>query len=76
MATALLKETLNVYLEQDSAVYCSFLDVSKAFERVDHDILLHKLIASQVPGYIVNLYRAFFMNGTVAVCYKCFYSES
>ena len=68
MATALLKETLNVYLEQDSAVYCSFLDLSKAFERVDHNILLQKLITAQVPDYIVNTLRSIFMNGTVSVC--------
>ena len=76
MATALLKETLNVYLEQDSAVYCSFLDLSKAFERVDHNILLQKLITARVPDYIVNTLRSIFMNGTVSVCYKGFYSES
>ena len=54
MVPALLKETLNVYLEQDRAVYCFFLDLSEVFERVDHDILFQKLITAQVPSYIVN----------------------
>ena len=45
LTTALLKETVNNYLNDFNPVYSAFLDLSKAFERVDHDILIHKLLS-------------------------------
>ena len=40
MAVALLKETINRYITEGSAVYACFLDLSKALERVTHAKLL------------------------------------
>ena len=49
MAVGLLKETINKYIPEGSPVYASFLDLSKAFERLTHDKLLDKLKAKSVP---------------------------
>ena len=44
-----LKETINYYCERGSNVYCSFLDASKAFDRLVHAGLFLKLLARKVP---------------------------
>ena len=36
------------------------LDYSKAFDTVDHTILLRKLASTRVPGFLVNWFTAFF----------------
>ena len=44
-----LKETINYYTSNGSNVYCSFLDASKAFDRLVHAGLFMKLLKRQVP---------------------------
>ena len=44
-----LKETINHYVEHGSRVYCSFLDASKAFDRLVHSGLFTKLIERNTP---------------------------
>ena len=53
LATTIFKEIVNTFLEDDSVVYACFLDLSKAFERIDHSILIRKLLRDKVPSYIV-----------------------
>lgn len=40
-------------LEINAYVRCSFLDFSKAFDRVDHVILVEKLDKLHLPGYML-----------------------
>ena len=44
-----LKETINYYIDHGSRVYCSFLDASKAFDRLVHSGLFIKLIDRKIP---------------------------
>ena len=44
-----LKETINYFTENGSNVYCSFLDASKAFDRVVHSGLYLKMLQRGVP---------------------------
>ena len=44
-----LKETVDLYVEQQSSVYICLLDASKAFDRVNHFTLFKKLIKRGVP---------------------------
>ena len=50
-----LKETINYYCERGSNVFCSFLDASKAFDRVVHAGLYLKLLSRKVPLIFLNL---------------------
>ena len=50
-----LKETINYYTSYGSNAYCSFLDASKAFDRLVHAGLFTKLLQRQVPLVFLNI---------------------
>ena len=41
-------------LEHNNYVRCLMIDFSKAFDTVDHIILLFKLVQLKLPGFVVN----------------------
>ena len=49
---------------------------SKAFERVDHNILIEKLLNDNVPLYIVNILGTLFKNTEVCVHFNGFFFSS
>ena len=49
-----LRETVNYFVNNDSRVFCSFLDASKAFDRLVHSGLFLKLINRNVPVIFLN----------------------
>ena len=55
-----LRETVNYYINNGSRVFCTFLDASKAFDRLIHSGLFMKLIDRKVPlvflDIIINWY--------------------
>ena len=55
LAIHCLKETINYYTSNGSNVYCSFLDASKAFDRLVHAGLFLKLLQRQVPLIFLNI---------------------
>ena len=50
-----LKESINYYTQSGSNVYCSFLDASKAFDRLVHVGLFLKLLERGIPLIFLNL---------------------
>ena len=57
-----LKETINYYVDNDSRVFCAFLDASKAFDRLVHAGLFIKLIARNVPLILLNVIVFWYSN--------------
>ena len=53
-----------------------FLDLSKAFERIDHSILIRKLLRDKVLSYIVNILSSIFMKSKVCVHFNGSFSNS
>ena len=76
LATALLKETIHGYIESDSVVYAGFLDLSKAFERVDHRMLLEKLRLTRIPSSIVDAIELILKHSRSSVSFKDVFSRS
>jgi exonuclease III len=54
MCTLALKETVKYYISQESDVYTAYVDASKAFDRVRHDMLFLTLIDRGIPPIIIR----------------------
>ena len=50
-----LRETVTFYVNNGSRVFCSFLDASKAFDRLVHSGLFLKLMQRKVPVIFLNI---------------------
>ena len=50
-----LKEFIDYYKSRGTTVYITFLDASKAFDRIDHWLLFNKMIKKGVPLFIIKL---------------------
>ena len=50
-----LKETINYYCDRGSNVFCSYLDASKAFDRLVHAGLFLKLMSRRMPLIFLDL---------------------
>ena len=61
----ILKETVKQQVHwQRSSVFTCFLDLSKAFERIEYSILIHMLHENHVPEFIINILCFIFSKST------------
>ena len=74
LAVSTLKEVIGNYVEDGSTIYACFLDMSKAFERINHSLLLQKLQNSTLPKFVINAIHSILSNGRVKV--SCHGTES
>ena len=44
-----VKEFIDYYTSRGTTVYVTFLDASKAFDRIDHWLLFNKMIKKGIP---------------------------
>ena len=68
-------ERILSHLEQNENVDVIYLDFSKAFDRVDHHILLHKLKRNGVAGKLLKWIESFIMGRTQRVMVNSHLSE-
>lgn len=54
MCTMVFKEVSKYYIQNGNEIYASFIDASKAFDRVRHDMLFLLLIERGIPAVIVR----------------------
>ncbi len=70
MATTILKEIIMNYKDAGSSVYAAFIDLSKAFDKVNHSKLILKLIDSNTSPVIVNILKHIYENQLVSVSFN------
>ena len=51
----LLKELIRYYTNHGSPMFITFMDASKAFDRINHKLLFDKLSKRNVPVYIFRV---------------------
>ena len=62
-----LKEFIEYYKCRDTTVYVTFLDASKAFDRLNYCLLFDKLIKKDVPLFIIKLLLFWYTHQKVCV---------
>ena len=53
------------YVKSNSDVYCTALDLSKAFDKVNIEVLVNKLKFTDLPGSLVNIIKFILFNTCV-----------
>jgi hypothetical protein len=76
MAATVLKETVSKYIKNNSKVYATFLDLSKAFDKVNHNILICKMKAKGISPFIINTFDFMYRNQMVDISFNNSRSES
>jgi hypothetical protein len=66
-ATTVLKETILKYNMANCNVHCCFVDYSKAFDKLNINVLVSKLIDTDLPPLIVCIMKQMYENTTIGV---------
>ena len=70
MCSMVLKETIAYYNSHNSPVFCSFLDATKAFDRLHYCKLFKLLIKRKLPAHIIRLLINIYTNNFVRVAWR------
>ena len=70
MCTLLLKETISYYINNGNSVYCTMLDVTKAFDRVEYCKLFRLLLDHNLPPVIIRFLLDMYTRHVSSVCWN------
>ena len=74
MCTMVLKESVSYYVNNGSSVFCTFLDASKAFDRVAYCQLFRLLIKRGIPAVIMRFLCNMYVNQRTRLVWNGVYS--
>lgn len=76
MCTMVLKETIAYYNNSNSSVFCTFLDATKAFDRINYCKLFQLLEERKLPPCILRILLCFYRNNLVNVSWLSITGDS
>ena len=74
-AIFMLKERIRKYINSDGPVYCTFLDASKAFDRVCYATLFNKMLDKGFPTSFVKLLKFWYEHQSMYVSWNGLMSQ-
>ena len=72
--TFVLKEALAYYVDNKSSVYCTFLDATKASDRVNYCKLFRLLVGRNLPPLLLRVMLNFYVSNFVRVAWCGYFS--
>jgi exonuclease III len=75
LCSMVLKESIAYYLQHQSSVFCTFLDATKAFDRLNYCKLFKLLVERDIPAHIVRVLVNLYTNNLVRVSWGGVTSE-
>ena len=75
ICSLVVKEVINYYLNNDSEVFSSCVDASKAFDRVQHDQLFDILIERKVPAIAIRALKDMYTRQQMRTVWNGHHSE-
>jgi len=76
MCTGVVKKDINYYTDRGSHVFACFVDLTKAFDRVNYWKLFNQLLSDGVDVHLVKLLAYWYVNQEVSVRWLGTRSES
>ena len=62
-----LKQYLTYYNNNNTNMFVEFLDASKAFDKINHNILFKRLKDNNIPLYIINFLNYWYRNQIIYI---------
>ena len=70
-----LKESITYYLQHQSSVFCTFLDATKAFDRLNYCKVFKLLVERDIPAHIIRVLVNLYTNNLARVSWDGVTSE-
>ena len=55
------------YNNNNTTIFVAFLDASKAFDTLNHNILFHRLKDNNIPSYIIFFFNYWYRNQRIYI---------
>ena len=76
LCSGVLRNVVSQYIHKGFKVYSCFLDATKAFDRVNHEVLLKLLLKQQIPCAILRFLFAWYRDQLLSVRWNSSLSSS
>ena len=76
ICSMILKETLEYYRRGNNTVYCTMLDATKAFDRVEYCKLVRLLLDKKLPAIVIRVLINMYLSHSTRVTWNGIMSNS